>query len=228
MVNTTLTYTVSIRNVGSANATGVTMEDSLPGSVSVTFINNANCRDFGGGDVRCFSLSIPAGQTINIVIRVVPQSIGTITNRAAITVGPNFPSTSVNTNVVTSQQAGETPEPIVVKTFLDIEPYNGRSRGRIVFNDSESSEVTNSSPVVHHIAARAGQNRVEAQLLASGATSRGFWRFDFGASPRFVPGSLRVDSGQVYAQDDRSITFAIGDGSSVRFRYDVANPNGTP
>ena len=186
------------------------MEDSLPGSVSVTFINNANCRDFGGGDVRCFSLSIPAGQTINIVIRVVPRSTGTITNRAAITVGPNFPSTSVNTNVVSALQAGDSPEPVAVKTFLDLEPYDGRSRGRIVFNDSEASEITNSGPVVHRVSAREGENRVEAQLLASGTRSRGFWRFDFGGSRRFVPGSLQVDSGQVYAQDERSITFSSG------------------
>jgi hypothetical protein len=199
------------------------MEDSLPGSFGVTFINNANCRDFGGGDVRCFSLSIPAGQNIDIVIRGVPRSTGTITNRAAITAGPNLPSTSVNTNVVPALQAGESPEPVAVKTFLDIEPYNGRSRGRIVFNDSESSEVTNSSPVVHHVAARAGENRVEAQLLASGTRSQGFWRFDFGGSRAFVPGSLRVDAGQVYAQDERSITFAVGDGSLVRFRYRLAD-----
>jgi hypothetical protein len=131
-------------------------------------------------------------------------------------VASNTVSTSVRLR--TDDPGGER---IAVKTFLDIEPYDGRARGRVVFNGSEALEVSNQSPVVHHMAANDGENRVEGTVLALPDRGRGFWRFDFSAAGRFDPGSLRVESGQVYAMDDRSISFSVAEGSLVRFRYGV-------
>jgi hypothetical protein len=66
-----------------------------------------------------------------------------------------------------------------------------------------------------------GLNRIETRLELP-AGSSGFWRFDFGGSPEFVAGSLRVESGQILSQDGASIVFGVGRGSSApRFTFEV-------
>ena len=61
---------------------------------------------------------------------------------------------------------------------------------------------------------------IEARLL-SAAAEEGRWRFDFRGSPGFVPGSLRVDSGDVLTLDRESVVFRVTGqpGPPIRFRF---------
>jgi uncharacterized repeat protein (TIGR01451 family) len=222
--NTQFSYTVGIANVGSATATAVEVEDQLPATFLSVSPPNL-CAPFPGNLLRCFNLVIPAGQSVTLTIRVQsPSSQTTLRNTARAWWGNPRQGPAVSNTVSTSVRL-RTDEPgggrIAVKTFLDIEPYDGRSRGRVVFNGSEAFEVENRSPVIHHVAAGDGDNTVEGTVLASPDRSRGFWRFDFSAAGRFDPGSLRVESGQVYSMDERSVTFSVAEGSLVRFRYGI-------
>jgi hypothetical protein len=212
--------------VGSATATAVQVEDALPANFLALTLNPSmpGCQPFGNV-VRCFNLRIGAGQSVTLTIRVQsPPSQTTLRNTAQAWWGNPQQGPAVSNTVSTSVRLttdGPGAERIAVKTFLDIEPYDGRSRGRVVFNDSEAAEIANQSPIVHHVAAPPGENRVEGTVLTAANRSRGFWRFDFSAAAGFEPGSIRPEAGQVYALDDRSVTFSVAEGALIRFRYGI-------
>ncbi len=223
--NTPFTYTVRISNVGTATATAVEVLDKLPADFERLTGPSGCTGSPATNEVRCFNLKIDPGNSATLSIQVRSPSSGTLVNTATAWWGnPRQGPVSGSTSTKVSLRTDETTaERIAVKTFLDIEPYDGRSRGRIVSNDSEAFEVTNAGPVVHHFAVVAGENRVEATLLGGASRSRGVWRFDFSGAPRFVPGSIRVDSGQVYGQGARFVAFTVEEGSSLRFRYQVSD-----
>lgn len=69
---------------------------------------------------------------------------------------------------------------------------------------------------------RSGTNRVEAQLVE--ATGKpGTWRFDFGATPSFRVGSLRVVAGEVAAVTGDAVTFRLkgAPGERVVFTFET-------
>ena len=93
-------------------------------------------------------------------------------------------------------------------------------RAQLSLNDSATVETAPPSPERHRVRARAGENVVDGRLLSE-ASAPGRWRFDFGTTPNFVPGSIRVDSGQVLAMDSHSVVFRLSgkSGPFVRFRF---------
>jgi len=76
------------------------------------------------------------------------------------------------------------------------------------------------TPQRHRARARPGENVVEGRLLSE-AGEPGQWRFDFRGTSRFVPGSLRVDSGDVLTLDGQSVVFRVTGkpGPAIRFRF---------
>jgi hypothetical protein len=79
--------------------------------------------------------------------------------------------------------------------------------GQVVLNSASTafSAAGRSSAVAE---GRKGQNRVEAQLVE--ATGKpGTWRFEFGATPSFRAGSLRVVAGDVAAVTADAVTFRL-------------------
>ncbi len=227
-LKTPFNYSIQITNVGSAKASSVQVEDVLPATFSSMSPVGppGGCQPFGN-TVQCFNLEIDVGKSLTIRIQVIsPSSPATLRNTARAWWGNPRQGPAVSNTVTTGvplRTDDATGERVAVKTFLDVEPYNGRTRGRILSNDSEAFEVTNTGPVVHNFAANAGENRVEASFLAGGSRSRGIWRFDFGGAARFVPGSIRVDSGLIYGQGERFVAFTVEEGSSLRFRYRVSD-----
>lgn len=84
-VGDTLTYTVTVTNNGPDIATAVSIEDTLPPTVTVNSITPSgagNCTQ-NGSVVTCTWPSIGSGGSENVVIEVIPQVAGTLTNNAS-------------------------------------------------------------------------------------------------------------------------------------------------
>lgn len=109
-------------------------------------------------------------------------------------------------------------------SHLGVDPGVTRALGQILVNDSSAKELDNSGPRTLKLSAWPGLNKIEAHLL-SGAVHDGFWRFDFGSSPSFQPGSIKVESGEIIAAGPRSVVFKIGKSTTpLRFEFFVRGP----
>lgn len=97
-VGGTLTYTLAVENLGPNNATGVTVTDTLPSSV--TFVSatsaDATCTNTGRL-VTCDVGTLASGDTVIITITVMPQQDGNITNSAAVSGDQSDPVPGNNT-----------------------------------------------------------------------------------------------------------------------------------
>jgi uncharacterized repeat protein (TIGR01451 family) len=95
-VGGSLTYTITVKNNGPSGATGVTMTDSLPGSV--TFVSatpsQGNCT--GTATVTCSLGSLSNGGSATVTIVVTPTQAGGISNTATVGANEADPDTSNN------------------------------------------------------------------------------------------------------------------------------------
>ncbi len=84
-VGAVLTYTLSITNNGPADATGVTVTDTLPGTVTfgTATPSQGSCSQ-AAGVVTCPLGTILVSATATITITVTPTTPGTITNVAMV------------------------------------------------------------------------------------------------------------------------------------------------
>jgi hypothetical protein len=129
------------------------------------------------------------------------------------------------TTVVTSgQRAEHSAQVLELLSTLDVRPPDGRIRARITINDAASEETSNTGARPHRFRTQAGENRIAAQVQL-GKSDSGTWRLDFGSTRAFVPGSLRVESGQVVSQDASSVTFGLRAGTNdLRFSLQLSEP----
>jgi uncharacterized repeat protein (TIGR01451 family) len=74
----TINYTISIRNVGNAAATGVTIHEPIPAFTS--FVSAGSGGTFGGGSVRWDGLTVPAGGTVSVdfAVKITPNLASTV------------------------------------------------------------------------------------------------------------------------------------------------------
>ena len=90
-VGNDLTYTFPIYNAGPSLATGVTLVDQLPASVSVksaaytTPNRTGSCLVAAGNGVTCAIGPLPYGWITYVTIIVTPQTSGSVTNSATVT-----------------------------------------------------------------------------------------------------------------------------------------------
>jgi uncharacterized repeat protein (TIGR01451 family) len=102
-VGSPLTYTIKVQNAGPSGATGVTMIDTLPSSV--TFISasstSATCSQ-ASGRVTCTIGSLAANASVTITVMVTPNAVGAITNTASVTGTTTDPTSNNNTATVTT------------------------------------------------------------------------------------------------------------------------------
>jgi hypothetical protein len=91
---------------------------------------------------------------------------------------------------------------------------------QIALNEAATVATVAPSPQRHRARARSGENVVEGRLLSE-ASEGGQWRFDFRGAPKFVPGSLRVDFGEVLTLDGESVVFRVTGkpGPPIRFHF---------
>jgi uncharacterized repeat protein (TIGR01451 family) len=95
-VGSSLTYTITVKNNGPSAATGVTMTDPLPGTV--TFVSatpsQGNCT--GTATVTCSLGSLSNGASATVTIVVTPTQAGGISNTTTVTANEADPVTSNN------------------------------------------------------------------------------------------------------------------------------------
>ena len=102
-----LTYTITVNNLGSAAASGVTLTDQLP---DVTFVSaiasQGSCTRSGsgksGGLVTCALGTIDPSLSAIVTIVVNPTKEGTLTNTASVTASTPDPDTANNTSTATT------------------------------------------------------------------------------------------------------------------------------
>jgi uncharacterized repeat protein (TIGR01451 family) len=103
-VGQTLTYTVNVANAsGNADATGVTVTDSLP--AGTTFVSaspsQGNCSQ-ATGTVTCNLGTLTSGSGATVTIRVTPTQAGSVVNTATVHGDQNDPNTSNNSATATT------------------------------------------------------------------------------------------------------------------------------
>jgi uncharacterized repeat protein (TIGR01451 family) len=94
---TSLDYTLTVRNIGNAGATGVTVSDPVP--ANTTFVSAGESGTPGGGKVTWSGLSLAAGASVDLDFRVsianaLKNKVKSITNDGIVVTSSEGPGTS--------------------------------------------------------------------------------------------------------------------------------------
>jgi uncharacterized repeat protein (TIGR01451 family) len=121
-----LTYAIKAHNNGPSNATGVTVTDPLPASVSLVSVTTkrGTCFQSTPGTVVCSIGNINKGETIDVQIKVTPQIAGTISNTATISGDQLDPSAS-NDSATATTNVTPSADVAVTKTVSPSTPFVG-------------------------------------------------------------------------------------------------------
>ena len=99
-----LRYTLTVTNDGPLAATQVRVVDDLPSSVLFrSAVSRAGTCGLRQGDVACQLGTLPPGSTAIVRIVIVPQQLGTISNRATVEAVEDDPSPVNNVDVETTE-----------------------------------------------------------------------------------------------------------------------------
>ena len=102
-VGSPLTYTITVRNAGPDEATGVKMTDSLPAGVTfVSATSGAGTCSQASGTVTCDLGTLSLNGSVTITVVVTPNAAGAITNTAHVIASTSDPISTNNTAAVTS------------------------------------------------------------------------------------------------------------------------------
>jgi uncharacterized repeat protein (TIGR01451 family) len=95
-IGVSFTYTIQVTNNGPDDATGVTVTDTLPGTV--TFVSaSAGCSE-ASGIVTCDVGNLAASGNVSVTIDVTPTAAGSITNTASVTANEADPDATNNSD----------------------------------------------------------------------------------------------------------------------------------
>jgi len=107
------------------------------------------------------------------------------------------------------------------KFFKSLEEEDRERRGGLITIGRVGGQARQGGSTWQSLAR--GKNTIEAYADAE-IRGDSFWRFDFSATDRFVPGSLVVGTGAVRSLDGRSIAFRLTGvaGERIRFTFELA------
>jgi uncharacterized repeat protein (TIGR01451 family) len=235
-VGQNLNYSITVDNLGPANASNVRVQDTWTSGLATFFAANPPlCTSIAANRVRC-DLGSMSSSANPITIRLTLRAAlgGQLTNTATVTLGSSAtdPNSGNNSDSATTRIAltdGPASErDMTYRSSIAVEPRSGQVRGQIVVNGRSYQATDNSGDFLYAARVSDGPNRIETRLDVPAGAS-GMWRFDFGGSQDFVSGSLRVESGQVLSQDGASVVFKVGrEAPSPRFTFEVGEGRRTP
>jgi uncharacterized repeat protein (TIGR01451 family) len=132
----TINYTITVRNVGNAAATGVTIHEPIPTFTS--FVSADSGGTFGGGSVRWSGLTVPAGGSVSV--------------KFAVKITPNLASTVksiVNDGIVVKSDQGPSATgsphtiPIAPAHLVTVDPESQSGGGRVGTDAKYTVRLTN-------------------------------------------------------------------------------------
>jgi uncharacterized repeat protein (TIGR01451 family) len=132
------TYTITAKNNGPTAATGVTVTDPLPASVTFVSAVPSQGTCTGAATINCAIGNMANGATASIVITVTPAAPGTIANTATVTANETDPNPGNNSATASVQILG-TADLSIVKTGQP-NPVNAGN------NLSYTVTITNNGP----------------------------------------------------------------------------------
>jgi len=100
-VGQTLTYTLTVSNAGPSTATATLLSNALPASVSLVSAQPSQGSCTGTATVSCSLGAVAAGGTASVVIQVLPNTPGCLTDTASVTSAVTDPDTSNNSATAT-------------------------------------------------------------------------------------------------------------------------------
>ncbi len=138
-----LTYIVTVRNLGPANATGVSVGDVMP--TGFTYGSSSPAAAQSGSTLTWSGLSIAAGQSVNLLVNgTVNATSGTLTNYAEVTTAdqPDINSTPDSTpDTDTPSQNDEDDAPVTVTAPATTYTISG-----VAFDDQNNNGLNAANP----------------------------------------------------------------------------------
>jgi uncharacterized repeat protein (TIGR01451 family) len=138
-----LTYIVTVRNLGPANATGVSVGDVMP--TGFTYGSSSPAATQSGSTLTWSGLSIAAGQSVNLLVNgTVSATSGTLTNYAEVTTAdqPDINSTPDSTpDTDTPTQNDEDDAPVTVTAPATTYTISG-----VAFDDQNNNGLNAANP----------------------------------------------------------------------------------
>jgi uncharacterized repeat protein (TIGR01451 family) len=98
-----LTYTVTASNPSGTDATGVTLQDTLPPKVQPGAVTPSQGSCSGAATITCSLGTIAAGGSATVTITITPIAPGSITNTANVSPSDATPLDNMSTNTVSVQ-----------------------------------------------------------------------------------------------------------------------------
>lgn len=92
-----LTYSISVRNAGPANASNVNVRDVLPSNMTFVSSRSSQGSCSGSSTVSCNLGTLNSGSSATVTIVVQPRNIGTYTNNVSVSTTTSESSTTNNT-----------------------------------------------------------------------------------------------------------------------------------
>lgn len=102
-VGRALTYTIGVTNIGTIPATGITLTDTLPTTVTYAASSFGGCTLITGNRVVCNLGAINVGAAITLTMRVTPTVEGSIVNTAIV--AANETDSNLNNNTTSATTA---------------------------------------------------------------------------------------------------------------------------
>lgn len=119
VVGNNLIYTITVRNNGPSEATGVTLTDTLPSGVSLKSATpgQGSCAS-SGQNITCGLGSLSAGATTTVTLTVTPSIQGTSTNTAEVLGNETDPQSSNNRSQIQTTVTAPTAQRADLAAFL--------------------------------------------------------------------------------------------------------------
>lgn len=136
-----LTYTLHVTNNGPQLATGVTVTDTLPATVSLVSATSTVGSCSGSSTVTCNLGDINAGDGAVITLAVRPNSAGTITNTANVTTSASDANSRNNSSLATTQVLESPTQLLNISTRMEVLTGSNVLIGGFILVGSEPKKI---------------------------------------------------------------------------------------
>jgi uncharacterized repeat protein (TIGR01451 family) len=230
-----IAYTLQVTNLGPNPARAVELRDALAADLTPTALTSStgSC-GVAAGVVTCDLGTLAAGgaATVRLDVDVRPgvAENTVVTNTATVQSASGDPAPSNNQSTETTVLLR--PSPLITDgrrsrlestasfvSTLSSPRGDGATSGAIRIGEIRSDFVNDTASFHHRFRSPSESIVVEGVIQRASGESR--WRFDFSSDPRFAPGSVEVQQGEVLGVEGGTLTFRLGGqpGERIRFSY---------